>query len=148
MRVLWQYSQTARIEPADLKTTGAPQEGQVAEKATRLRSTQFFEQFRLLGLELGRAENALLHQAVQLFQGGAQLVGRQGGPGGWRARRRRADAGLPRPKADGLAQRLPDHLPQADTRAQTDADSGTAARVSRRLGNGVGRLILGEALQV
>ena len=53
--MLWQYSQTAKIDDADLKTTGAPQEGQEALKATGRGSGQFFQQFGFLGLELGHA---------------------------------------------------------------------------------------------
>jgi hypothetical protein len=91
--VLWQYSQTAKIDDADLKTTGAPQEGQEAVSATwlyprstscRARSTQFLEQFRFLGVEFGLAQDALFDQPVQFFQRGHDFVSRH-----WRRGRSR-----------------------------------------------------------
>ena len=74
--VLWQYSQTAKIDAADLKTTGAPQEGQGAVTATVLRSTQFFEQFHFFGVELCLAQHTFFNQPMQFFQRCDDLVGR------------------------------------------------------------------------
>ena len=39
-----------------------------------LRSTQLGEEFRFLGVELGLGKNAFANQAMQLFQGGGNLV--------------------------------------------------------------------------
>ena len=73
--VLRQNSQTPWKDAADLKTTGAPQEGQEAVSATGCWSGQLLEQLGLLAGKFFIGQDAFGLQVGQLLQRGHDFVG-------------------------------------------------------------------------